>query len=92
MPKKNLKRASAAKNLRSKKQKPNTDTRLQFPRFDDGDTIISLTSDREHDFVLHGDQLRRMSGYFASFLEWPMRFELITDEDGCQVSLNPDSR
>jgi hypothetical protein len=28
-----------------------------------------------------------MSGYFASFPEWPKRFELVTGEDGCRVSL-----
>jgi hypothetical protein len=28
-----------------------------------------------------------MSGYFASFTEWLKRFELVTCEDGCRVSL-----
>src|SRR5712664_2391499 len=30
-----------------------------------------------------------MSGYFASFTEWSKRFELVTCEDGCRVSLIP---
>ena len=43
--------------------------------------------EKTQDFVLHGDRLRQMSGYFASFPEWPKRFELVTGEDGCWVSL-----
>jgi hypothetical protein len=43
--------------------------------------------EKTQDFVLHGDRLRQMSGYFASFPEWPKRFELVTSEDGCRVSL-----
>ncbi|KAN0085577.1 hypothetical protein V8E54_002044 [Elaphomyces granulatus] len=34
--------------------------------------------EKTQDFVLHGDRLRQMSGYFASFPEWPKRFELVT--------------
>ena len=40
--------------------------------------------EKTQDFVLHGDQLRQMS---ASFTEWSKRFELVTCEDGCRVSL-----
>jgi hypothetical protein len=43
--------------------------------------------EKTQDFVLHGDRLRQMSGYFASFPEWPKQFELVTGEDGCRVSL-----
>jgi hypothetical protein len=43
--------------------------------------------EKTQDFVLHGNQLRQMSGYFASFTEWSKRFELVTCEDGCRVSL-----
>jgi hypothetical protein len=29
--------------------------------------------EKTQDFVLHGDQLRQMSGYFVSFTEWSKR-------------------
>lgn len=65
--------------------------KTEFLRFDDGDTVISLTPDETEDLVLHGCQLRQMSGFFASFpaAEWPRRFELVAGEDGCRVSLIP---
>ncbi|KAN0066807.1 hypothetical protein V8E54_015096 [Elaphomyces granulatus] len=37
--------------------------------------------EKTQDFVLHGNQLGQMSGYFASFTEWSKRFELVTCED-----------
>jgi WD40 repeat protein len=53
--------------------------------FDDASYFSKV--EKTQDFVLHGNQLRQMSGYFASFTEWSKRFELVTCEDGCWVSL-----
>jgi hypothetical protein len=66
--------------------------RPRFPRFDDGDTVISLTPDETEDLVLHGCQLRQMSGFFASIpaAEWPHRFELVASEDGVSLILGDD--
>jgi hypothetical protein len=72
-----------------KKQKT-TQTRSEFPRFDDGDTVISLTQDESQDLILHRVELRRMSGYFTSFsgIEWPERFKLVSGEESSQVSVD----
>ncbi len=72
---------------RRKKQKT-TEKKSEFPRFDDGDTVISLAQDKSQDLVLRRVELRRMSGYFASFsdIEWPERFELVSGEESSQVS------
>ncbi|KAN0087158.1 hypothetical protein V8E54_000846 [Elaphomyces granulatus] len=51
----------------------------------EGTRSHDLEREKTQDFVLHGDQLRQISGYFASFTEWSKRFELVTCEDGCRL-------
>ncbi|KAN0084816.1 hypothetical protein V8E54_001283 [Elaphomyces granulatus] len=63
----------------------NTDTRSQFLHFLMMPHGHFSKVEKTQDFVLHGDRLRQMAGYFASFPEWPKRFELVTGEDGCRL-------
>ena len=67
--------------------------RFAFPRFEDGDVVISLGSASEDDLVLYRRDLSRMCEYFKKFDEtgWPERFVLQPSPDVAECRVVPVS-
>lgn len=67
--------ASESSESGTKRSKPSK--RSSFPKFEDGDVVISLGS-AEGDLILHRRDLSRMCEYFEQFDEagWPESFTL----------------
>ncbi|KAJ9634927.1 hypothetical protein H2199_008791 [Coniosporium tulheliwenetii] len=65
--------------------------RLAFPRFEDGDVVVSLGSAGEDNLVLYRRDLSRMCEYFENFDEtgWPERFILQPSADVSECRVTP---